>query len=99
MGDIESARGYIGRNQYGVLAASKPGQCRVALTLGTAAMNGDHADSVSPEQFCYPIGAAACSREDDRGVDTLAAQQTQQHLCLVLMGYRIDSLADGRGRR
>lgn len=98
VGDVESAGGYVGGDQHRVIALAKSGERRVALALGASAVNRDRFEAVADQQFRDAIRPDLGAREDDRGIDFVAAEQMQQHRRLVFLGHRIDGLTDG-GRR
>ena len=99
VGDVETARRQVGRNHHAKAPRTETGECRVALSLRTIAMNGYRSDMCVLEHFGDPVGAALGSRENDRALDLGALENLEQHLALLFERNWIDRLAHRHRRR
>src|SRR5260370_11970709 len=98
-GDVDAARGDVGRYQYPIFAALESGQRLRPLRLRPVPVNALDRDPRLAQMPRETIGAVLGAREHERVLD-FALQQTDEQRRLQLLRHGIDRLRDsGRGRR
>ena len=98
-GDVDAARGDVGRDQHAVLPALEAGERLGALRLRPVAVDALHLHAVLAEVLREPVRAVLRAREDERVLHAAVVQQPDEQRRLQVLRHRIRRVRDADGRR
>ena len=98
VGDVDAARGDVGRHQHLHLAAAQVGQRALALSLRAVAVQRRDRVAEAIELAGQAVGAVLGAREHDHAAHAGHAQQLVEQRRLQVLDHGIDGLRDAGGR-
>ena len=94
-GDINAAGKHVGGHQHVGLSVGKTAQRRLALALGTVAVDGGSGDACLVELATHHVGAVLAAAEHDDALGALALEHVGENADLLLLSHAENVLVDG----
>ena len=95
LGNVDAASEHISGHQHVGLTIGKAAQCRLALALGTVAVDGGSGNAGLVELAAHHVGAILAAAEHDNALGALTLEHVDEDADLLLLSHAENVLVDG----